>query len=66
MATSRVLTVEVYVLDEYAEPGAWCDRCLLPSAFTMPYRIIVPGTLTTVGRGTLTACGDCGGYRHGS
>jgi hypothetical protein len=66
MMATRVLTVEVMVLDEFAEHGLWCDRCLLPSMVKMPYRIVMPASLSVVGRGELLACADCGECRRAS
>ncbi len=61
---ATILTVEVMVLDEFAEHGLWCDRCALPSMVKMPYRIVMPASLAVVGRGELLCCADCGEYRR--
>lgn len=60
MTPTYCITVQVMVLSEYTDPGHWCDSCALPSALQIPYRVVMPTTLTVVGSGDLVACTDCG------
>lgn len=39
-------------------PGAWCDACAKPSAFTCEYACFGKGT--PIHRHTLSFCDDCG------
>lgn len=60
MAAASVMTVEVMILHEFAEPGLWCGRCSLPSMIRVPFRIVMPKSLKVVGKGKIEMCQDCG------
>lgn len=42
--------------------GIWCDRCLLPSAVTVPVYITRPDGSFVGDAGVVTHCPDCDGW----
>lgn len=58
------LNLEMYLLFEYAERGAWCDHCLKPSAVKVPSVILNAATFHTVSRSLLCVCVDCGRHTY--
>lgn len=60
-----VVYVNVYPVVGRPEPGVWCDRCLLPSAFEATVHGLMEsptgrGTPTVWPLGRIRACHDCG------
>lgn len=57
--TVHVLHIETHQLTD-PRPGAWCDRCLLPSAISVRFALVSSSSLRVLRRFDIIACQDCG------